>query len=123
MLYPPYPRSPLTTIEGDAGPFTSWQLGQTGAGRFHRYPGHMEPPSDYAKFIKKVLRETPSLHPWTRQMLHAGHPEQVYFSIQPDGHALVLNYNEEPARIVLDENTIVNVEPFGIARLKLKDLP
>ena len=43
----------------------------------------------------------------------------IFLKIRQDGHALVLNYNDEPA-IVSVAGADVTVEPFRIERVKLR---
>ena len=43
----------------------------------------------------------------------------IFLKIRQDGHALVLNYNDEPARVSV-AGADVTIEPYGIERLKLR---
>ena len=81
--------------------FNRWSAGDTGKGGFHRFMGDTEPPELYGAFVAKVLKDVGGLHPWTRAVLAANHPAHVFFSVQPDGHALVLNYNDVPAKVTV----------------------
>jgi hypothetical protein len=51
-------------------------------------------------------------------VLAAKHPAHVFFSVQPDGHALVLNYNDTPALVTV-AGVEATIEPYGIERVKL----
>jgi hypothetical protein len=121
ILCPSYPRGPQETIEGDTAVFQRWANGDTGRGAFHRHKGDMEPPSCYGDFVAAVLRATPSLHRWTCQALAAKHPPQVFLTVQQDGHLLALNYSPTAARLTLEGKADVEIEPYGIARLRLGD--
>jgi hypothetical protein len=91
LIYPAFPRGPLSNVEGESKIFNRWTQGKTGAGVFRRFVGDMEPPSLYADFVKGVLVGTDGLHAWTRAAVTAQRPEQVFLSMQADGHVLVLN--------------------------------
>ena len=130
IIYPSYPRGPQETVAGDgtaasrsqkvrASLFDRWSTGDTGTGKFHRFPGDAEPPELYGEYVAKVLKNSPGLRSWTQQVLAAKHPPRVFFSVQKDGHALVLNYNDEPARVFV-AGADVTIEPYGIERVKLR---
>lgn len=134
IIYPSYPRGPQEAfVEADAvgarrsdrattAVFNRWTAGDTGKGRFHRFVGDAEPPELYGEFVGTVLRDREDLHPWTRAVLAAKHPPRVFFSVQPDGHAVVLNYNDMPATVVLAD-TELTVERYGIERVRLPAPP
>lgn len=119
VLYPSFPRGSLMTVEGDSSTFTKWSAGDTGAGKFHRHQGDMEPPSEYGEFVDAALLDVPTLHEWTQRVLRYTHPEQVYFSLQDDAHVLVLNYNEHPVTVERPEREAIHIAPYGIARAEL----
>jgi len=98
--------------------FSRWAAGDTGKGGFHRFRGDAEPPELYGQFVLKALKDVAGLHPWTRAVLEAKHPAQVFFSVQQDGHALVLNYDDAPARVTVAGTELV-IEPYAIERVKL----
>jgi hypothetical protein len=129
IIYPSYPRGPQVAVfDGasgkDRGPdaasavFGRWSSGDIGQGSFHRFPSDVEPPELYGEFVATVLHGLPNLHPWTREVLATQHPDRVFFSIQKDGHALVLNYNDAPATVTV-AGADVTIEPYGIERVKL----
>lgn len=129
VIYPSYPRGAQEAIES-APPdpkrkapasnavFQRWTAGDTGRGTFHRFPGDAEPPELYGAFVAKVLEGVAELHPWTKSVLEARHPSRVFFSVQQDGHALVLNYRDEPAQVTVVGQELT-IEPYGIARVTL----
>lgn len=132
IIYPSYPRGPQEAI-ADAGVpsrpagedpavFNRWSAGDTGKGGFHRFVGDAEPPELYGEFVASVLKEVGGLHPWTRAVLEAKHPARVFFSVQPEGFALGLNYNDSPATVTVADTTLT-IEPYGIGRLKLPPAP
>jgi hypothetical protein len=134
VIYPSYPRGPQEAIDpGVPDPaktkaatpsavFQGWATGDTGRGAFHRFPGDAEPPELYGDYVKQILRKMTHLHPWTQTMLSAHHPSRVFLSVQQDGHALVLNYRDEPAPVTVSGHECV-IEPYGIARIPLPPLP
>jgi hypothetical protein len=116
LIYPSFPRGPQKTTEGDTTVFQAWQRGDTGTGKFLRFPGDMEPPSLYGDFVRKALLEHPGLHPSTQAALRTEHPDQVFVSPQADGHLMILNYNDTPATVRLAEQFETVVAPYGIER-------
>ena len=132
IIYPSYPRGPQEAIEDTVGTthtagettakFDRWTSGDTGKGGFHRFVGDAEPPELYGEFVAKTLRELGGLHPWTRAVLEAKQPARVFWSVQADGHALVLNYNDAPAKVAV-AGVEAQVEPYGIERIKLPAAP
>ncbi len=132
IIYPSYPRGPQEAVADAVGAnhsageatavFDRWSAGDTGKGGFHRFLGDAEPPELYGEFAAKALRDVRGLHPWTRAVLEAKHPAHVFFSVQPDGHALVLNYNDAPAKVAV-AGAELTVEPYGIERVKLPAAP
>jgi hypothetical protein len=129
LIYPSYPRGAQEAIPvrrpdgtqavGPTAVFQRWALGDTGRGHFHRLAGDPEPPELYGEFVARVLAGVAGLQAWTREVLAAKHPPRVFLSVQRDGHALVLNYRDEPASVTLGGTETV-IEPYGIARLKLR---
>ncbi|MBP9903867.1 MAG: hypothetical protein KBH45_20635, partial [Verrucomicrobia bacterium] len=132
IIYPSYPRGPQEALADATGPsgslgdatsiFNRWSAGDTGKGGFHRFGGDAEPPELYGEFVANVLRGVGNLHPWTRAVLAANHPPRVFFSVQPDGHALGLNYNAASAKVVV-AGTELTIEPYGIGRIQLPAAP
>ncbi|MBI2926246.1 MAG: beta-galactosidase [Verrucomicrobia bacterium] len=120
IIYPSYPRVPQETIEGDTSTYQRWVRGDTGRGAFHKFQGDVDPPSCYGEFVRSVLRATPGLHPWTSKALAVTHPEGVFLSVQADGHLLALNYSGQPARVTLPGEFDETIEPYGIARPRLR---
>lgn len=124
LIYPSFPRGPQKTTEGDTAVFARWQTGDTGQGRFFRFPGDMEPPSLYGAFIRKALATQPGLHAATRAALQVEHPEQVFVSAQADGHLLLLNYEDVPATVRLPGQFETVLPAYSMAREALeKDTP
>jgi hypothetical protein len=132
IIYPSYPRGPQEVIADTAqgkysakhatSVFNRWSAGDTGKGGFHRFMGDAEPPELYGEYVAGVLKHVGGLHPWTRAVLEAERPGRVFLSVQSDGHALVLNYRDTPAKVSIAgaESTI---EPYGIERIKLPESP
>lgn len=120
VFYPSFPRAPLQTVDGDTAVFHAWAAGDTGAGRFLRYLGDMEPPSGYARLVRRHLREMPGLHPHTRAALAAERPEEVFLTVQADGHLLALNYTDDPATVRVPGLDAFEIAPHGIARVSLE---
>ena len=119
LVYHNYPRGPMRSVEGESKHFAQWSNGDTGAGKFIRYRGDMEPPSLFTDFLRDTLPTVPSLHPWTKALITADRPDQVFLSLQDDGHVLALNYNEKPVTVTLGDDTRMEVPGYGIARVKL----
>lgn len=119
LFYPPFPRGPLSTVEGDVSVFGRWKAGDTGEGSFHAFRGDMEPPSLYGEFIGERLRANGGLHPGTLAALNTTRPEQVFLSVQEDGHMLALNYSPEPAEVALAGQFRRMVAPYSIERIPL----
>ena len=117
-----FKRSPLSIfmeisrVEGDDAVFQRWSQGDTGKGAFHRFRGDMEPPSLYAEFVAQRLRALDKLHQWTQAALATNLPDQVFVSIQQDGHLLILNYDDEPHTLDLPDGTACLVPSYGIVR-------
>jgi hypothetical protein len=120
IIDPSYPRGPQETIEGDTAVFGRWSRNDTGHGRFLRFVGDMEPPRHYAKFIAGVLPSVATLHPLTRQALAVERPDDVFLSLQCDGHLLVLNYRDEPSTVKLTAAFTETIEVYGIQRIPLR---
>lgn len=119
ILYPSFPRGPLTTVEGDGSAFSRWESGDVGRGHFSRFKGDMDPLSFYEAFIRAELRACTSLDPRTKKVVGVDWPEYTFASIQKDGHALILNYGDTPRTIEFPDGARVDVEAYGISRCKL----
>jgi hypothetical protein len=119
VIYPSFPRQPLETVAGDTATFRQWDRGDTGAGSFHRFRGDMEPPSLFGAYVREVLESQPHLHPWINQAIRAARPDQVFLSVQKDGHLLVLNYHDSPSTLRLPDAGPVTLPPYSIRRLPL----
>ena len=124
IIYPPFPRTDLETVEGDKATAQRWAAGDTGKGSFFRFKGDMEPPELYGEFAGKLLRDLPGLHPWIKAALEAEHPEHVFLTVQDDGHLLLLNYGEKEAVVRLPGMFETTVKPWRMERVALeKELP
>jgi len=121
VIYPSFPRGGLATVDGDTWTFNHWTEGDTGQGRFFRFQGDMEPPGDYAAFVKDSLPALNTLHPWTKTVLGIALPERVFLSIREDGHVLVLNYNTRETLLTLPGGAELRIPGYGIARFALKE--
>ncbi|MBI2432709.1 MAG: beta-galactosidase [Candidatus Hydrogenedentes bacterium] len=119
VIYPSFPRGPMTTVEGSSEPFERWSKGGTGSGQFRRFKGDMEPTSEYGDFVKEVLLQQSNLHPWTQLALQATHPAQVFLSIQPDGHLLALSYEDDAATVRIPGIPEFTMAPYDIVRVPL----
>ncbi len=119
LIYPPFPRTDLETVQGDKDVFDQWVAGDTGSGVFRRFVGDMEPPSLYGNFVAAVLKSTPSLHPWTRAMLETERPADVFLSVQADGHLIMLNYGDREADLRLPGVFEEKVLPWHMQRTAL----
>ncbi len=117
VIYPSFPKGPLTSLRGSTRVFESWVNGETGEGAFHRFPGDMEPPSLYAEFVRSTLLGLPHLQPLTHVALKGRHPDQVFLTVQEDGHLLVLNYRDEPAPLELPDRAALTLDPYSIQRV------
>jgi len=120
LLYHRYPRGPMVTVEGDSSRFAAWSSGDTGAGRFVRFQGDMEPPSLFTDFVRETLLTVDSLHPWTQALIAAQRPDQAFLSLQDDGHVLALNYTSAPATVTLGNGVVFDVPPYGITRVPVE---
>lgn len=119
LLYTSFPRGPLRDVEGESKFYSRWAAGNTGAGRFARFQGDMEPPSLFSEFVRTELMKVDGLNPWTRLSIAAVRPDQCFLSVQDDGHLLALNYTAQLATVVIDLAHALKVEPYGIARMEL----
>ncbi|MFA6241594.1 MAG: beta-galactosidase, partial [Candidatus Hydrogenedentales bacterium] len=119
VIYPSFPRGPLTTIDGDKTVFTRWESGDTGKGSLRRFKGDMDPESLYGTYIREQLRTVESLNPWTKIVVGMDWPEYTFASIQRDGHVLILNYGDVARTIVFPDGKRVDVPSYGIARSAL----
>lgn len=117
ICYPSFPRGRLETVEGDTHVFERWSRGDTGAGAFHRFPGDMEPPSLYAAYVQEQLRGMETLHPLTRKTLDMARPYHVFLSVGENGDLMILNYDDAPAELYIDDDKAIRIPPFGIERL------
>jgi hypothetical protein len=120
LIYPSFPRGPLRNVEGESKIYARWAAGDTGAGRFARFKGDMEPPSLFGDFVRQTLATVETLHPLTKRVISAERPDQTFLSAQEDGHVLALNYTAQPARVVFGPDLALMVEPYGIARVQLQ---
>ena len=48
----------------------------------------MEPPDIFSDFVKEALLTVDTLHSWTMAAIAAERPDQVFLSVQEDGHLL-----------------------------------
>ncbi len=118
VLYPSFPRGPLSTIEGNTSVSLRWAEGGTGKGRFLRFKGDMEPPSLYGGFVEEQLRTMDNLHPSTKASLAMDKPEHVFVSVLQNGTALVLNYDQK-MHTVQTPSAPLEIPAYGIAEFKL----
>ncbi|MBI2424153.1 MAG: beta-galactosidase [Candidatus Hydrogenedentes bacterium] len=118
LIYPAFPRGLAGMIEGDTAIFKRWQAGETGQGAFHRFQGDMEPTSEYGDFVKKVLAGVPTLDARVQAVLKINAPDQVFFTVQEDGHAIALNYRDEAVTLAVPGAGNLTIEPYGIARFR-----
>lgn len=116
VIYPSHPKGDLETIDGDRTIFNQWKAGDTGKGQFFRFPGDMEPPSLYGDFVNSTLLTLSNLHPLTQEVLRFLHPDSVFFSVQEDGHILVLNYKDNQVMISGEHRTYI-IDPYSIRRI------
>lgn len=116
ILYPSFPRGALRTVEGDTTIFSRWSKGDTGAGRFYRFRGDMEPCDLYGDFVREHLRKLDTLDPHARKVLDIEHSEQVFMSVGENGDLMILNYGDKPETLVPTNGTIV-VPAYGIEPL------
>ena len=119
LIYPSFPRAELETVQGDTAAFGRWAAGDTGSGTFRRFVGDMEPPSLYGDFVAEVLKATKSLNPWTRSMLETERPDDVFLSVQADGHLIMLNYGAREAAVRLPGVFDEKVLPWHMQRIAL----
>lgn len=115
-IYPSFPRGAQSTVEGDPTVFRRWTSGDTGDGRFVRFPGDMEPTSLYADFVRETLPDLESLDSATRIALSASHPEGVFLTAQKDGHLLTLNYTDDEARVRVARGNTITIGPYDIVQ-------
>jgi hypothetical protein len=120
-FYPSFPRGDQETIVGSRRLFQQWMQGDTGRGRFYRFPGDMEPPDLYGEFVNEKLQGVENLHRWTRLVLSIEHPDRVFFSVQEDGHVLAINYDSRLAEIRLPDGRKFTLQPYSIERFRLED--
>lgn len=118
VIFPYFLNARLRTVEDDASVFQRWVHGDVGAGRFFRYRGDDEPPSLYAAFVRDALLEIDSLSDLTRTALTIERPDGVFISIQEDGHFLVLNFTDHPARVSHPGLGSQEIPPYTIERLE-----
>lgn len=114
VIYPYWARMPLTTVEDDYTFYNHWLAGRTGKGQVIFDYGDREPPHRYADFIKTQLLHLENLHDYTKQMLTAAKPAEVYISVLQNGAMAILNYLDEPAEITLSDRRTICVPAYGI---------
>jgi hypothetical protein len=119
LIYPSFPRAGLETVQGDTAVFDRWAAGDVGSGAFRRFAGDMEPPGLYGEFVAGVLKDTASLHPWTRAMVETERPGDVFLSVQADGHLIMLNYGDREAAVRLSGVFEEKVLPWHMQRTAL----
>jgi len=115
VVYPYWHAMPLITVEGEPAVYNRWLRGETGKGRVIFDRGDRVPASRYADFIANHLREMKNLDTRTLQMLNAEKPHEVYVSALETGKFAVLNYNDEPAEVVVPGAGTATVKPYGIS--------
>ena len=118
VIYPYWSRMPLGTVEDDYRVYNRWLHGDTGRGKVILYRGDREPPSRFAEFIKQQVETLPGLDSRTRRMLKVRKPAEVYVSVLQSGTLAVLNYDDDPVRIVALGSGQVTVDPYSIRLLK-----
>ena len=125
VIYPSFPRTPLTSLEGDAAIFQRWKTEETGK-RFFLFSGDMEPPSHYATFMRAVLRGDKGegsralyrrLHPATRLLVDVSWPEHVFGAVLEDDTLWILNYRDDRVVLPLLSQRILILEPYSITRI------
>ncbi len=119
IIFPSYPRSDYETVEGDRTVTQRWAKGDTGAGRYHSFTGDLESEEMYADFVGGVLKGVEGLHPWTKAAIAAERPEEVFLSIQADGHLLALNYRGADTVLKVPGLDPVTLRPWRIERIAL----
>ncbi len=115
VIYPSFPRGPLTTVEGNTDVCNRWEAGQTGQGAFLRFKGDMEPPSFYGGFAAEQLGAMENLNPWTRAAIATPKPEYVYLSVLSSGEAIALNYSNKPQTLQIPGAGACEIPAYGIA--------
>jgi len=120
VVYPSFPKGTVFTVDGDASTFNKWKRGDTGNGRFYRFPGDMDPPSLYADYVKSLLLKTDGLSRATEIALVMKRPDSVFISAQADGHFLVINYGDDPATVEYPGMDPVVVEPYMVERISIE---
>ncbi|HUW59960.1 MAG TPA: alpha-amylase family protein [Candidatus Bathyarchaeia archaeon] len=114
VIFPYWGAMPLATVEGDVTVYNRWLRGETGNGKVIFDRGDRVPTHRYADFIAKQLDAMDNLDPQTLQMLRAQKPPEVYVSALQSGVFAVLNYNDEPAEVVIPDVGRATVKPYGI---------
>ncbi|MBI4558091.1 MAG: beta-galactosidase [Candidatus Hydrogenedentes bacterium] len=117
VIYPCFLYSKLYTIEDDETIFDRWTVGDVGEGAFFRYRGDDEPPSLYADFVKGALLQVGSLSPETRLALEMERPNNVFASLQSDGHLLILNFDDTPSVVRHPAFGSLEIGPYAIERI------
>ena len=114
VIYPYWAAMPLTTVEEDAAVYNRWLRGEIGNGKVIFDRGDRVPAHRYADFIAKQLEAMDNLDPRTLEMLRAQKKPEVYVSALQSGVFAVLNYNDEPAEVVIPDIGRATVKPYGI---------
>lgn len=115
VIYPSFPRGPLSDTAGNNAIFNRWASGNTGTGHFHRFQGDVEPPAEYARYMRTILlQHAEKFSPQTRQLLQRDLPSMVYVAALQSGKYVFLNYNDNEVRLDLSQGTLA-VPRFGIA--------
>ena len=117
IFYPSFPKGPLQTVEGNADVFACWSKGDTGAGAFYRFPGDMEPVSGYADFVRQHLRKMNTLNPLTKKVLEIEQAPQIFMSVGDNGDLMILNYEDMPQTLQINNAQTVEVPSYGIERM------
>jgi hypothetical protein len=70
-------------------------------------------PDYYMRFLRNQLLEQKVLNPGITKALHIEKPETVYWSVLQSGELALLNYDDAPATVRFDGQTI-QLEPYSI---------
>lgn len=112
IIYPSFPRGPVSNLEGESDVFNRWESGDVGKGSFHRYKGDMEPTTLYGDFVERILKQSERLGPGNRSALAIKHPESVLFSVLEGNRILAINFGDRPAEVRLHGVFDATLEPY-----------
>lgn len=111
------PRGLPQTVEGDSSLAQAWLRGDTGKGHVYTFQGDPEPPDEFVNFIRRQLLDSKQVRPRNHRALEIEKPRKVYWSLLDNGKLALLNFSDDPARVQLPDQRVVQMRPYSIVMM------